>query len=144
MIRPDVADIPAEAARFFLALDFSDADQARIAELSAQARGGTLTVEGRMELDNYIRLSDFLALIESKSRRSLRQQARSGGLMEKTLDLEVRRRAGQRCEYCRIPQALYPVLCLAAKKCGGVIVGRLQGLYDFNYANDLTAGTLQR
>jgi hypothetical protein len=75
MIRPAIADIPAEAARFFLALDFSDADQTRIDELSAKARDGTLAADEREELNNYIHLSDFLAFLQSKSRRSLRNKA---------------------------------------------------------------------
>jgi hypothetical protein len=75
MIGPDVADIPADAARFFLSLDFSESDQARIDELSERARSGTLTQQERDDLDAYIRLSDFLAFIQSKSRRSLRDQA---------------------------------------------------------------------
>ncbi len=74
MIRPDVPNIPPDAARFFLSLDFSEADQSRIDELSAKARAGTLTDEERAALDDYIHLSDFLALIHSKSRRSLRQE----------------------------------------------------------------------
>jgi hypothetical protein len=75
MIHSDVADIPTEAARFFLLLDFSEADQARIDELSEKARSGTLSPQERDDLNGYIRLSDFLAVIQSKSRRSLRNQA---------------------------------------------------------------------
>ena len=77
MIQPDIADVPADAARFFLSLDFSEADQTRIDELSAKAREGTMTDEERAELNDFIHLGDFLALIQSKARRSLGNQATS-------------------------------------------------------------------
>jgi hypothetical protein len=75
MIRPGTPDIPAEAARFFLSLDFSESDQARIDELSERARLGTLSPLDRDDLTAYIRLGDFLSLIQSKSRRSLHNLA---------------------------------------------------------------------
>ena len=74
MIRPGIGDIPADAAQFFLSLDFPEFDQARIDELSAQARAGTLSAQDREELNQYIHLGDFLAFIQSKSRRSLRSK----------------------------------------------------------------------
>ncbi len=75
MIQPAIANIPPEAARFFLSLDFSQADQSRIDDLSAKARAGALTPDEQRDLEDYIRLSDFLALIQSKSRRSLQRGA---------------------------------------------------------------------
>jgi hypothetical protein len=71
MIRPGVGDIPADAAQFFLSLDFPEFDQTRIDELSAKARAGALSTQDKEELDQYIHLGDFLALIQSKARRSL-------------------------------------------------------------------------
>jgi hypothetical protein len=73
MIRPTVANVPPDAARFILSLDFSDSDHVRIDELSAQARAGKLTEQERGELEGYIRLGDVLALLQSKARRSLKQ-----------------------------------------------------------------------
>jgi hypothetical protein len=72
MMRAGIADIPPEAARYFLSLDFSDADQDRLDELSQHAREGSLTSAEREELDDLIRLADFLAILQSKSRQSLK------------------------------------------------------------------------
>ena len=78
MIRPDIANVPPDAARFFLSLDFSDRDQARIDDLSAKARAGVLSQEERAELNDFIHLGDFLSLVQSKARRSLHDGAVSG------------------------------------------------------------------
>lgn len=73
MIRPDAGDLPPEAARFLLSLDFSNEDHARIDALSARAQEGTLSDEERQDLEGYIRLGDMLALLQSKARRSLKR-----------------------------------------------------------------------
>ena len=73
MMRPGVVDVPPEAARYFLALNFSESDQARIDELSAKARAGALAAGEKEELDDYIRFGDFLAILQSKSRQALRK-----------------------------------------------------------------------
>ena len=72
MIRPERAVVPPEAARFLLTLDFSEADHARIQELSCKAQDGMLSDEERCELEGYVRLGDMLALLQSKARRSLK------------------------------------------------------------------------
>jgi len=42
-------------------------------ELSAKASAGTLTAAEGAELDEYLRVADLLALMQSKARRSLKQ-----------------------------------------------------------------------
>ena len=73
IMRAGIADVPPEAARYFLTLDFPDTDQARVDDLSAKARAGSLLPAEEEELDDYIRLSDFLAILQSKSRQSLKE-----------------------------------------------------------------------
>lgn len=72
-MRPGIADVPPDAARYFLSLDFSDTDQSRIDQLSAKARAGSLLPSERDELDDYSRLGDFLAILQSKSQQSLKK-----------------------------------------------------------------------
>ena len=70
-IRPDQADLPPDAARYFLKLQFADADRARMNELAAKARAGTLAREEETELANYMQLGWFLDIVKSKARLSL-------------------------------------------------------------------------
>jgi len=72
VIEPDKPNMPPEAARALLALDFTSMDRARMNELSAKARQGALTPDEGQELDNYIGVGHLLALMQSKARRSLR------------------------------------------------------------------------
>ena len=73
IIDADQGDLTREAADYFLKLDFRPSDHERIAELSEKANGGTLTSLERAELEEYIRVGDLIALIQSKARRSLKQ-----------------------------------------------------------------------
>ena len=70
----DRADLVPEAASFLLQLDFNDADHARMAELSAKANEGNLSEEEGRELDTYIFVNDFFAILQSKARRSLKNR----------------------------------------------------------------------
>jgi hypothetical protein len=71
LLEPENATMPPEAARSILALDFSQVDRDRINVLSAKARQGTLTSEEDQELENFIRVGDLLAIMQSKARRAL-------------------------------------------------------------------------
>jgi len=74
-IRPEEADLAPETARFFLRLKLSQADHARLAELSAKARRGELTETESRELDRYLEMGWFLDTVRSKARRSLQRAA---------------------------------------------------------------------
>ena len=69
LLQPENGDVNAEAARFFLSLKFSTADHERMTALGAKARAGTLTPEEDEESDSHIRVGDWLAILQSKSRR---------------------------------------------------------------------------
>jgi hypothetical protein len=70
-IQPGQADLPPDAARYFLKLQFADADRARMSELAAKARAGALAHEEETELANYMQLGWFFDLVKSKARLSL-------------------------------------------------------------------------
>jgi hypothetical protein len=61
------------AAQYLLSLRFGECDVTRMNELSELARQGKLTPQEQVELDSYIRVSDFLALLQSKGRQALKR-----------------------------------------------------------------------
>jgi hypothetical protein len=67
------ANVSPKAARSILKLKFQPGDQERVDQLSAKARDGTLTLQERAELEEYIRTADLLAMIKSKARLSLKR-----------------------------------------------------------------------
>jgi hypothetical protein len=73
VFRPEKDDFPPEMARYVLNLDFRQSDHKRMEKLSLKAQKGTLTPKEQAELDGYIRVSDLLAIIQSKARRSLKR-----------------------------------------------------------------------
>ena len=74
-IQPSHADLTPDAARYFLQLHFDATDLARMNELAATARTGSLTQEQETELENYMQLGWFLDLMKSKARLSLGERA---------------------------------------------------------------------
>ena len=66
-------------ARHLLKLGFNAADQARIHELSAKNQGGTIAAEEQRELDNFLRASMTLSVLQSRARRFLRGAATGRG-----------------------------------------------------------------
>ena len=65
--------LSATLARHVLKLRFSADDQTRMHELSQKSQQGELSAEETDELDNFIRVGDLLAILQSKARRSLRK-----------------------------------------------------------------------
>lgn len=71
MIQESNGDWSPEVARTVLSWRFASSDQARVAELSARARSGTLTADEARQLDWYLLLGDFLTILQSKARAAL-------------------------------------------------------------------------
>ena len=65
------ADLPPEAARYFLKMHFAEADRQRRNALAAKARDGILTENEESDLANYMQMGWFLGPIKSKARLSL-------------------------------------------------------------------------
>lgn len=76
MIGPQEPDLTAETARFMLSLDFAEQDHLRMQILSEKASAGALSSDEQRELDSYLHVSDFLALMQSKARLSLQRGTR--------------------------------------------------------------------
>ena len=72
LMEPGRATWSPETARALLRWDFQPADHARIAELSAKASAGELTNSEKEDLEEYMRVADFLAIVQSKARMALR------------------------------------------------------------------------
>jgi hypothetical protein len=77
LFQPNQDNLSADAARSLLALDFPGSDHARMAELSAKAQAGTLAAEEHAELQEYLRVADLLAILQSWARKSLRRLGRA-------------------------------------------------------------------
>ena len=71
-------DITPDAARFLLRLDFRESDHQRMAELAERAQAGSLTPAERSDYEDYLRVGNLLALIQSKARLALRQSPGNG------------------------------------------------------------------
>jgi len=73
---PQRDQLPADAARFLARLDFPKSDHRRMEELSCKAAEGALSPDEREELEEYLRVADLLAVIQSTARRSLKRSHR--------------------------------------------------------------------
>lgn len=75
LIQVEERDLSRSAAEYLLSIRFGEHDVARMNELSEAARGGKLTAKEQAELDSYIHVSNLLAIMQSKGRRSLQRSA---------------------------------------------------------------------
>ena len=71
ILRPERGDLPQEAARWLLGVDFDPADRERIAALYEKARAGALTEIEDAELDDYGNVGRMLEMLRAKARVSL-------------------------------------------------------------------------
>lgn len=75
VVDPEAADLPRETAEAILRLAFRDSAKARMRELLDRNNRGVLTPDEQQALEKYLRVGQFLDLIQAKARLSL--QARS-------------------------------------------------------------------
>jgi hypothetical protein len=64
--------IPKEQARYLVGLGFSHEDKERMKELARKNREGEISAEELHELDSYVKVSDLLAIVQSKARKILK------------------------------------------------------------------------
>ena len=69
----DAKSISPETARHLLDLSFSRSHQQQVDALSQKARAGSLTPAERAELDEFIRVADLLAILQSRARQALKR-----------------------------------------------------------------------
>lgn len=62
--------LSAPASQYFLSLRFQEDEIARMNELSEKAQLGSLSPQDAAELDAFLHVSNFLALLQAKSRRA--------------------------------------------------------------------------
>jgi hypothetical protein len=64
-----------EVARSILDMHFSPAAQKRIRALLKKKNAGTITEKDEIELDKYLRVGQFIDLLQAKARISLKSEA---------------------------------------------------------------------
>jgi hypothetical protein len=72
VIHPDRPDLPPEFARTILDLKFSPSATDRMNELTEKNRLGTLMAAERGDVEKYLRVGNFLNLLQAKARLSLK------------------------------------------------------------------------
>jgi hypothetical protein len=78
VINPQGSDFSAPVAHEILNLRYSDQAQARIRVLLSRNNAGTISADERADLDKYLRVGQFIDLIQAKARLSL--AARGDGI----------------------------------------------------------------
>lgn len=71
LISPEQGGLPEEASRLILGLKFSQTAVDRINELAENNRLASITESELVLLDKYLRVGNFLNLIQAKARHSL-------------------------------------------------------------------------
>lgn len=64
-------ELPADIARYFLTLAFSESDKARMHDLAVHNQEGTLSVTETEELFGYAKAGTLLSILKSKAHRTL-------------------------------------------------------------------------
>jgi hypothetical protein len=73
VIAPDQPGLSPESARAILALHFDQTALERMHDLAEKNRADTLSETERMEMEKYLRVGQFLNLLQAKARVSLRE-----------------------------------------------------------------------
>lgn len=73
VIEADQKEITPDVARYLLSMQLPEADRARVNELSAKARSGSLTGAEAAELDSYLHIGSLLGVMQSRARRLLKK-----------------------------------------------------------------------
>ena len=77
VIAPDQPDLPPESARAILELKFDQTAVERMNGLAEKNRADTLSEAERVEMEKYLRVGQFLNLLQAKARVSLRGMSSS-------------------------------------------------------------------
>jgi hypothetical protein len=64
-------EMSCETARYFLPIDFSPSDVARMNLLAQRVREGTLSADEKTEIDSYLHVGNLPTILQSKARRHL-------------------------------------------------------------------------
>jgi hypothetical protein len=72
VVAPQEPGLEPPLARSLLGLNFTHAQVTRMHELADKNNEGNITPDERAEMENYARVGNFLSLIQSKARLSLK------------------------------------------------------------------------
>jgi hypothetical protein len=75
LVAPDLSNLSAEAARSLLSFKFTKQATQCIRQLLRKNNLGTITATERVTLERFLRVGQFLDLVQAKARRSLQQTA---------------------------------------------------------------------
>jgi hypothetical protein len=70
----DSGRLSAAAARVILKIGFHDEDVTRIRELARKNSEGSISAGELTEYDNYVKVADLLAILQSKARQVLKRK----------------------------------------------------------------------
>jgi len=70
--------LPPNVARSVLAWKFPNRDVARVRKLQARNNSGTITDRERRELESYVRVGQFVAVMQAKARLTLKNDRGKG------------------------------------------------------------------
>ena len=73
LIQPGNGTFQKTAAHAILAVNFDDAEKARMHDLAQRNGEGQLGASEKQELESYIRVANVLAFLHAKARRSLQK-----------------------------------------------------------------------
>jgi hypothetical protein len=76
-VAPDRPNLSPESARSILELRFTERATLRMRELLDKNNKGTISADERSELDKYLRVGQFLDLMQAKARLSIQQSGLS-------------------------------------------------------------------
>lgn len=79
VLESGTGELDPEAARAVLQLAFSASQRSRMRELAERHNRGELDATELAEMESYRRVGNFLALIQSKARRSLKHSSPRAG-----------------------------------------------------------------
>ena len=75
IVAPDEPTLNQEFARAVMGVRFSDRAQEQIRELLQKNNAGTMTTDEQSDLEKYVRVGQFLDLMQAKARLSLAHHA---------------------------------------------------------------------
>lgn len=79
VFRGGTPDFDSDAARAVLSIGFSEQQKTQMLELAERGNRGELTPSEQEQLNRFRRVGNFLALIQSKARLSLKQTTQPSG-----------------------------------------------------------------
>lgn len=73
VVAPDRPDLPAEFAQAVLSVRFNETATSRIRDLLQRNNAGTISPSDKENLERYLRVGQFLDLMQAKARHSLQR-----------------------------------------------------------------------